>query len=103
MMASKKTKNAPAGPKKIKRRRIDFKYHDANAQEVNIVGDFNKWNAASHPMKQTDGGTWKKTMMLPEGTYEYKFIVDGAWLNDPMNEETCINDFGTVNNRIKIS
>jgi 1,4-alpha-glucan branching enzyme len=102
MMASK-TAKASNSPKKIKRRRIDFKYRDANAQEVNVVGDFNKWNAGSHPMKQADGGIWKKTMMLPEGTYEYKFIVDGAWTNDPMNEETCVNDFGTVNNRIKIS
>ena len=54
-------------------------------------------------MKQKDEGIWKKTMMLPEGSYEYKFIVDGVWLNDPMNEETCINEFGSVNNKVKIS
>ena len=102
-MPSKKIKNAPATPKKAKRRRIDFKYNDVSAQQVNIAGDFNKWNASTHPLKQTDNGIWKKTMMLPEGIYEYKFIVDGVWLNDPINEETCVNDFGTVNNRVKIS
>lgn len=102
-MVSQKPKGSSAKQNKIKRRRIDFQYHAAGAQHVYVAGDFNKWNEATHPMKQKDEGIWKKTMMLPEGSYEYKFIVDGVWLNDPMNEETCINDFGSVNNKLKIS
>jgi len=36
--------------------------------------------------------------MLPVGTYEYKFLVDGIWRLDPQNNQTCPNCFGTYNN-----
>ena len=36
-----------------------------------------------HPMKKSENGDWQKTAMLPAGRYEYKFLVDGQWWNDP--------------------
>ncbi|EPS66975.1 hypothetical protein M569_07803, partial [Genlisea aurea] len=46
---------------------------------------------------------WILIRELPEGTYEYKYIVDGKWLcnsNEPM---TAPNKDGHVNNYVKVA
>lgn len=88
---------------KAKKRRMMFSLEAPNAKEVMVVGDFNRWNVKTHPMKNDNGGVWKKTLMLPPARYEYKFLVDGRWKNDPKNDQTCPNCFGTQNNVINVS
>ena len=34
--------------------------------------------------------------------YEYRFLVDGQWRNDPANDQLCANCFGGTNNIMKI-
>ena len=68
-----------------------------------VAGDFNAWNANTHPMKQDEKGVWKKMLILPSGRYEYKFLVDGKWQDDPKNDQKCPNCFGTQNNVLIIS
>jgi len=88
---------------KVRRRRVTFSLEAADAQKVILGGDFNKWNAEAHPMTKDKSGMWKKTLVLPPGRYEYKFLVDGEWRNDPKNEQTCPNILGTQNNVLAIS
>jgi type 1 glutamine amidotransferase len=40
--------------------------------------------------------------MLPPGTFEYKFLVDGQWVADPRNERVCLNSFGTTNSIVRV-
>ena len=54
-------------------------------------------------MKSDGHGTWKKTLMLSPGKYEYKFFIDGAWQEDHRNSQRCLNCFGTQNNVIVLS
>jgi 1,4-alpha-glucan branching enzyme len=82
---------------KVKRRRVTLTLKAPKAKEVILMGDFNRWNAKTHPMKQMKAGVWEKIVMLPPGRYEYKFLVDGQWWTDPKNERTCYNCFGTQN------
>ena len=82
---------------KFKRRRIQFEYKDAGAQTAYLVGDFNEWNPQSDAMKKDIDGTWKKVKLLIPGRYEYKFLVDGIWKEDPENGHRCLNSFGTFN------
>jgi 1,4-alpha-glucan branching enzyme len=82
---------------KEKRKKIDFVYVDPDAASVSLTGSFNDWSLLKHPMKNNGGGTWKKTVMLPPGDYEYKFWVDGVWRQDPENQRCCENCFGGVN------
>ena len=53
-------------------------------------------------MKKDSAGTWKKIKMLPEGTHEYKFLVDGDWTLDPECHDTTPNTFGTKNSIIQV-
>ncbi len=90
-MAKVKPKN------KIKRRKITFSLESTGAKEVVLMGDFNNWNPKKHPMKQDENGKWTRAVILPPGQYEYKFLVDGQWKEDPRNDKTCTNIFGTHN------
>jgi len=86
--------------KKSKRRmkRVTFSINAPEAEEVSLLGDFNNWDRAKHPMKKDESAVWRKSIMVPPGRYEYKFLVDGRWWNDPGNEDFCFNCYGTLNN-----
>jgi len=83
---------------KIKRRRVTFSFESSDAKEVILVGNFNNWNARKHPMKSNENGMWNKSVVIPPGRYEYKFLVDRQWEEDPQSDQTCLNCFGTYNN-----
>jgi 1,4-alpha-glucan branching enzyme len=99
---TKKKKVNPA-KSKIQRKRVTLTLKAPNAEAVYLMGDFNQWNQKVHPMKQEADGTWKKTIMVQPGKYEYRFLVDGEWWNDPANDHICPNCFGTENNVLEVS
>jgi 1,4-alpha-glucan branching enzyme len=64
---------------------VRFDFLAPKASRVAITGSFNRWdpqmNALSGPDRK---GVWTVTLQLPEGRYEYLFVVDGnKWLPDP--------------------
>ena len=87
-------------PKKeaLRKRRIRFSIIAPEADKVTVAGDFNAWDATCHSLKKKNNGQWEKTLTLPPGDYQYKFLVDGHWRLDPGNEQACDNEFGTRNN-----
>ena len=86
----------------VKRRRVQFEYQAPEAGSVSVAGDFNGWDQKKHAMKIDGNGVWRKTLMLPAGTYEYRFLVDGNWQNDPKNDRLRRNCFGSRNNLLQI-
>ena len=88
--------------KKTEKRRITFKLEASEAKEAILVGDFNRWDEKKHIMKRDRKGRWTKIVTLSPGSYEYKFLVDGQWHNDPSNDEIVPNSFGTVNNILTV-
>jgi 1,4-alpha-glucan branching enzyme len=88
--------------KKSSRRRVTFSLEAPTANEVSLGGDFNNWDPSAHSMKKDANGVWKKTLVLAPARYEYKFLVDGRWRNDPKNDTMYPNSFGTHNNVINV-
>ena len=84
------------------RKRVVFQLNAPNAAEVAVGGSFNDWNAEKHVLKRKPGGFWEKTMMLPPGRYEYKFLVDGRWWLDPSNKQSCDDRLGGLNSVIEV-
>ena len=68
-----------------------------NAQEVGIAGSFNDWHPSVTPMIRLNDGKWAKELALPPGRYEYRFVVDGEWVDDPSARELIPNSYGTAN------
>ena len=88
--------------KKITRRRVVIRLEDKKAKKVTLMGDFNSWEPDAHPMKAHETGEWKKHLFLSPGRYEYKFVVDGQWWEDPAGEQKCPNRFGTCNSVVTV-
>ena len=76
---------------------VAFKCAQSAAQEVCVAGTFNDWSPAVSPMIRVENGFWVKQIMLPPGRYEYRFVVDGRWMNDPSAREQVPNSFGEFN------
>jgi len=73
----------------------------ANASNVYVAGNFNGWNVGQLEMK-LDGDTWKLPVYLPDGTYAYKFIVDGNWITDPDNAVVRPDGAGNYNSYLSM-
>jgi 1,4-alpha-glucan branching enzyme len=73
------------------------------ARSVSLAGDFNAWTSdGSTQLERAPDGTWAVSLALPEGAYEYKFLVDGSWVNDPGNPTKVANCYGTTNDVVKV-
>jgi 1,4-alpha-glucan branching enzyme len=83
--------------KKTTKRRVTFKLSAPQAKSVLLAGDFTGWNQSPVNLKKRKSGLWKTTVSLAPGTYEYRFIVDGQWQDDPGCTCRNWNRFGTQN------
>ncbi len=84
------------------KKRVIFKLNNTEAHEVFLAGSFNAWDPSSRPLKKDAKGIWKTIMMLPRGTYEYRFVVDGQWVDDPDSPEKQLNEFGFHNSVLTV-
>jgi 1,4-alpha-glucan branching enzyme len=53
------------------------------AQSVSLIGDFNDWQPAAHPLQRMPDGCWTTRLELRHGSYRYLFLVDGKPALDP--------------------
>ena len=82
---------------------IVFTLDDPAAVAVFLAGDFNGWNATATPLARNGEGQWSATVALAPGSYEYKFVVDDQWLEDPANPERKSDPFGGANSVLTIA
>lgn len=73
-----------------------------NAKKVILAGSFNKWNEELFAMKKTNDG-WELILQLKPNRYEYRFIIDGYWIEDPSNLNKTPNEYGEYNSVIDIN
>ena len=75
-------------------RTINFICNAPEARLVSLVGDFNHWNLAAHPMKQMPDRAWLLGLDLKHGHHRYAFLVDGVLTLDPRAQGVARNDKG---------
>lgn len=81
---------------------VTFKLAAPRAKKVSIVGNFNNWDIKSHLAKKDLKGNWSTRVSLKPGRYEYKFFVDGNWINDPSCKNSVTNSFGSQNSLVEV-
>ncbi|MBK9302391.1 MAG: hypothetical protein IPM94_00395 [bacterium] len=81
---------------------VTFVHRAPGAKEVTLAGSFNGWKAFDLALKDTGGGVWAVVVPLDEGTYEYKFVVDGAWRQDPANPVGKDDGYGGQNSVVVV-
>jgi 1,4-alpha-glucan branching enzyme len=96
MIAKKSTGNARTETK-ILTNKVQLEILAPEACEIYLAGDFNNWDTSTNPMKKDKKGLWKTVLSLKPGRYEYRFLVDGNWENDPSCCDCIPNEFGSQN------
>jgi len=81
---------------------VEFKLFAPQAKKVNLAGSFNNWNTKELSAKKDAKGSWLVKVNLKPGRYEYKFLADSSWINDPKCNSCVSNTFGTQNCVVEI-
>ncbi len=78
---------------------IEFKLNAPQAQNVRLVGTFNRWDTTTVRYRLTTDsqGVWRGSFPFKPGRYEYRFFVDGKWADDPNAKKIVPNEFGAKN------
>lgn len=73
------------------------------AQCVSLIGSFNGWNPHGFAFQQQANRIWKITIpLLPPGSYRYKFLIDGDWIDDPENPERIEDGYGGFSSILEV-
>jgi 1,4-alpha-glucan branching enzyme len=75
------------------------------AKEMNVVGEFNKWDKGATPMKHQKNGTFAATVDLdPNKKYQFRYLADGVnWLNDNDADTYIHCPYGNCENSVIIT
>jgi 1,4-alpha-glucan branching enzyme len=81
--------------------KVTFSILAEDAKKVSLVGSFNEWNAKATPLKKLKNGTFKGAVDLDtNNSYEFKYLVDGAFVNDDAADAYVWNEFASADNSV---
>ncbi len=73
------------------------------AGAIYLAGTFNDWNSSQDAMKDEDGdGVYEITLNLKPASYEYKFVQDGNWMEDPFASSSVPDPYGGKNSVVVV-
>lgn len=78
----------------------EFHLQSPRAQNVYLIGNFNNWKPGTLKMIKNHSGEWSVFVPLPQGRYQYLFIVDGREIADPTNPLTQLRDGHSVSVKV---
>ncbi|WP_299547163.1 isoamylase early set domain-containing protein [Seonamhaeicola sp.] len=81
--------------------KVTFSIEAEDAKKVSVIGSFNDWNAKKAPLKKLKSGVFKGTIDLDkDNSYEFKYLVDGEYVNDSAADSYLWNDFAGAENSV---
>lgn len=81
--------------------KVTFTVPAEEAKNVAVVGTFNDWNGEATPLKKLKNGSFKGTVDLEAGnSYEFRYIVDGEYVNEEQADNYAWSDFAGADNSV---
>ncbi|WP_066223851.1 isoamylase early set domain-containing protein [Formosa haliotis] len=81
--------------------KVTFAVPAEAAEEVTVVGCFNEWDAKATPLKKLKSGVFKGTVNLEsDKSYEFRYVVDGAFQNEEEADGQVWNDYAGAENSV---
>ena len=71
-----------------------------DAKTVYLAGEMSDWQDNVFEMQRGENNNWSLTLYLPQGAWQYKFVVDGQWIYDKSNPKTTDDGFDGLNSVI---
>lgn len=88
----------------ITENQVRLLYTKKQAKTVEVAGSFNNWKTGEYFLHKNKLGIFEGTIDLPaQGTWEYKFLVDGeTWVDDSLNTNKHYDSYGGFNSVIHL-
>ena len=86
----------------LEEQEVEFTFYALDALVVQVAGTFNHWYPESNPLTHTGAGDWSARIPLKSGQYEYRFVVDGEWADDPRATQRAASSQGGLNSVVKV-
>lgn len=81
--------------------KVTFTVPAEEAKKVAVVGDFNNWNPKGSMLKKLKNGSFKGTFDLAtQNVYEFRYLVDGNYVNDEAADRYQWNDYAGTENAV---
>lgn len=81
--------------------KVTFSLEAKEAKKVAVADNFNEWNPKTTALKKLKNGTFKGTLDLTSDTsYEFRYFVDGTYVNDKQADVFAWNDFADAKNGV---
>ena len=81
--------------------KVTFTVPAEEANNVAVVGNFYQWNTEATQLKKLKNGSFKGTVNLDAGTsYEFRYVVDGTYVNENEADAFAWNDFAGAENSV---
>jgi hypothetical protein len=94
-----------AGPPRVTDEGVLFTYKPGRVMPryVMVSGSFDNWRT-THMMSRNEHGVFsflydeegKRGVILDARTYQYRYLIDGVWITDPLNSATEYDRYGTT-------
>lgn len=81
--------------------KVTFSIDAKEANSVAVVGDFNNWDSEAGTLGKLKTGAFKGTFELDKNAnYEFRYIVDGVYTNEPEADSFRWNEFAGAENSV---
>ncbi len=83
--------------------KVTFSVEAKDSEKVSVVGDFNNWNPEEGALNKLKNGTFKGVFDLDkDASYEFKYVIDGAFVNETEADSYKWNDFAGAENGVLV-
>jgi 1,4-alpha-glucan branching enzyme len=81
--------------------KVTFSVAAKEAAGVAVVGDFNNWDPKAGGLAKLKNGTFKGTFDIDKhASYEFRYMIDGIFVNEPEADAFRWNDFAGAENSV---
>ena len=81
--------------------KVTFSIEAKEAKTASVVGDFNNWDQEVGTLNKLKNGTFKGVFDLnKDASYEFKYVVDGQFVNEPEADSFRWNDYAGAENSV---
>jgi 1,4-alpha-glucan branching enzyme len=81
--------------------KVTFSVEAKEADEAAVVGDFNNWNPEEGALNKLKNGTFKGVFNVDkDATYEFKYVIDGVFVNEIEADYFKWNEFAGSENSV---
>lgn len=81
--------------------KVTFSVEAKTANQASVVGDFNNWSLEDGILSKLKNGTFKATFDLnKDAIYEFKYVIDGVFVNEPEADSFKWNDYAGAENSV---